>query len=117
MNSKVCNKDQMLVGLVRLLRSISDMFVVQETVPYDQINLSLDVLVRHCCPFKTFHGLSVVYLAELLAICQTFFELLERGSDGREQKLFQQGQFDLWFKTMSVLIQKVLLSPYIELFK
>ena len=74
----------MLVGLVRLLRAISDMFVIQETVPYDQINLSLDVLVKHCCPLKTFHGLSVVYLPELLAICQTFFGLLERGSDGLE---------------------------------
>ena len=86
-------------------------------MPYDQINLSLDVLAKHCHPFRVFHDLSEVYLENMLAICQMFFQLLERGSDGQEQKLFQKGKFDLWFKTMSVMIQKILLSPYIELYK
>ena len=34
-NNKVCNRDQVQVCLVRLLRAISDMFLVQETIPYD----------------------------------------------------------------------------------
>ena len=72
------------MSLVRLLRSISEMFLVQETVPYDQINLSLDVLAKHCHPFRIYHQLSEIYLEDMLAICQTFFQLLERGSDGRE---------------------------------
>ena len=97
------NEDQLQVALTKLLKAISHMFLLQETVPYDQINRSLDVLVKNSGPFKTFHELSSDYLEDLLAICQTYFLLLERGSDGKEQKLFQKGQFDLWFKTMGVL--------------
>ena len=63
----------MQVSLVKLLRAISDMFLVQEAVPYDQINLSLDVLAKHCNPFRVFHELSAAYLEDLLAICQAFF--------------------------------------------
>lgn len=55
-NSKiVCNSDQMQAALTRLLRAVSDMFLVQEPVPYDQINLSLDVMQRHISPFKSNH--------------------------------------------------------------
>ena len=90
-NAKVCNKDHMQVSLIRLLRAISDQFKVQEAVPYDQINLSLDVLAKHCGPFGTLHELSAITLEDLLAICHTFFGLLERGSDGSEHKHFQQG--------------------------
>jgi len=59
------------------------MFLLQETVPYDQINRSLDVLVKCSEPFDKFHELSAEHLEDLLAICQTFFQLLERGSDGQ----------------------------------
>ena len=68
--------------------SISQMFSMQETVPYDQINRSLDVLIKNSGPFKNFHELAGDYLEDLLAVCQEFFQLLERGSDGSEQKLF-----------------------------
>lgn len=72
-SAKICNKDQMQMNLVRLLRCISDMFLLLDTVPYDQINLGLDVLAKHCQPFKMFHRFSEVYLEDLLAICQNFF--------------------------------------------
>lgn len=69
----VCNPDQLQVALSRLIRAISDMFLLQETVPYDQINRSLDCLVKCSEPLQQFHEMSQDHLENLLAICQTFF--------------------------------------------
>ena len=38
----VSNEDHLQVALTKLVRAISDMFLLQETVPYDQINRSLE---------------------------------------------------------------------------
>ena len=87
----VCNVDYMQIALTRLIKAISEMFMLQETVPYDQINRCLEVLLKNSEPFQTFHSLATDQLEDLVEICGTFFQLLERGSDGKAQTLFQHG--------------------------
>lgn len=54
----VCNVDYMQIALTRLIKAISEMFMLQETVPYDQINRCLEVLLKNSEPFQTFHSLA-----------------------------------------------------------
>lgn len=49
----------------------------------------------------------------IYTVCENIFDVLEKAKE-RDVK---SGNFDLWFKVISVLKQKILLSPYIQLFK
>lgn len=49
----------------------------------------------------------------IYTICENIFEVLEKDAE-RDAK---SGNFELWFKVISILKQKIILSPYIQLFK
>ncbi len=47
----------------------------------------------------------------IYTVCENVFEILEKDSEA------DSANFDLWFKVMNVLKSKILLSPYIQLYK
>ena len=112
-STKSSNKDLVAMNILLMLKNISVLFKNQEPIPFDQITLCLDVINKQCMPFKRYHHYSGQMINLIYTICENIFEVLEKDKE-RDAK---SGNFDLWFKVISVLKQKILLSPYIQLFK
>jgi hypothetical protein len=64
-------------------------------------------------PFKRYHHYSGQMINLIYTICENIFEILEKD----KEQAAKSNNFDLWFKVIGVLQKKILLSPYIQLFK
>ena len=107
------NKDLIAMNILLMLKNVSALFKEQEPIPFDQITLCLDIINKQCVPFKRYHHYSGPMINLIYTICENIFEVLEKDAE-RDAK---SGNFELWFKVISILKQKIILSPYIQLFK
>ena len=55
-NCETSNRDESTLSLISLLRTISEFYVWQDPVPFDQISLCIDVIMKQKMPLDEKHS-------------------------------------------------------------
>lgn len=99
--------------MMSLLHRVSNWFKWQDPVPYDTINLCMDVLLKQKMPLDDNHSQGTAILQSILLICTNIQNLI------LEQEKKESGiqMYDHWLKILEALKIKVILNPYNQIDK
>jgi hypothetical protein len=65
-NCETSNRDEVILSLSSLLRTISEYFEWQDPVPYDQVNLCIDIIAKQKFPLDEKHTEGMSMLEDII---------------------------------------------------